>query len=52
MSAEIIRFIRPPNRDCEQTDFPTVAFLSARPTDVVIDKTDAPPDELPVLQEI
>ncbi|WP_454620144.1 hypothetical protein [Bradyrhizobium cenepequi] len=46
MSAEIIRFIRAPNRNCEQTDFPTIAFPSARPADVVIDKTDAP-DELP-----
>jgi hypothetical protein len=51
MSAEIIRFIRPPNRDCEQTDFPTTAFLSARPADVVIDKTDAPSDELSDLHE-
>ncbi|MGY3616624.1 hypothetical protein ACVJGD_002820 [Bradyrhizobium sp. USDA 10063] len=51
MSAEIIRFIRAPNRDCEQTDFPTIAFLSARPADVVIDKTGAPPDEIPDLHE-
>jgi hypothetical protein len=51
MSEEIIRFIGPPNLNCEQTDFPTIAFLSARPADVVIDTTDAAPDELPVLHE-
>jgi hypothetical protein len=52
MSAEIIRFFRSPNDDCEQTDFPTIAFLSARPADGVIDKIDAPPEELPDLHEI
>jgi hypothetical protein len=26
MSGEIIRFIRKPSRDCEHTDFPTIAF--------------------------
>ncbi len=51
MSEEIIRFIGPSDRDCEQTDFPTIAFLSARPAAVVIDTTDAAPDELPVLHE-
>jgi hypothetical protein len=51
MSEEIVRFIGPPNRDCEQTDFPTIAFLSARPADVVTDTTNAPPDQLPVLHE-
>ncbi|MCA6106914.1 hypothetical protein [Bradyrhizobium cenepequi] len=52
MSVEIIRFIRLPHRDCEQTDFPTIAFLSAPPADGVIEKTDAPPEELPDLHEI
>ncbi|WP_454626173.1 hypothetical protein [Bradyrhizobium cenepequi] len=52
MSVEIIRFIRAPDRDCEHTDFPTIAFLSARPADVVFDNTDAPPDELSDLHEI
>jgi hypothetical protein len=51
MSVEIIRFIRSPNRECEQIDFPIIAFLSARPADVVIDKIDAPPEELPNLHE-
>jgi hypothetical protein len=45
MSVEIIRFIRALNYDCEQTDFPTIAFLSAQPADLVIDKADVPPVE-------
>jgi hypothetical protein len=52
MNVEIIQFIRPPNRDREQTDFPTIAFLSAQPADLVIDRADAPPDDLPDPHEI
>jgi hypothetical protein len=48
---EIVRVIGPPDRDREQTDFPTIAFLSSRPADMVIDTTDVPPDKLPDLHE-
>jgi hypothetical protein len=41
MSAEIIRFIRRPNHDREQTDFPTIAFRSAvRPDGLTVDHVD------------
>ena len=46
MSAEIIQFIRGPNRDGEHSDFPTIAFRSApRPDDLVMDHADAVPSE-------
>lgn len=51
MSAEIIRFIRAPHRDCEQADFPTIAFLSEPSADAVVDKTDGLPGDLPDLHE-
>jgi hypothetical protein len=46
MSAEIIRFIARPNREQEQTDFPTIAFRSAAPIDnPAMDHVDAGPCE-------
>ncbi len=44
MSDVIIRFIRPPGRDCEHTDFPTIAFRSPiLPDDLIIERVDAKP---------
>ena len=46
VSAEIIRFIRGPKRDREPSDFPTIAFRSARrPDDLVMDHVDTMPSE-------
>jgi hypothetical protein len=42
VSAEIIRFIPRPRHDDEQTDFPTIAFRSAVPSDdLTMDHADA-----------
>jgi len=44
MSGEIIRFIQPPGRDCEHTDFPTIAFRAPiQPDDLTMDHVDAVP---------
>jgi hypothetical protein len=44
MSGEAICFIRPPGRDCEHTDFPTIAFLSPiRSDDLTIERVEAEP---------
>ena len=46
MSAEIIQFIRGPQRHRDHSDFPTIAFRSAaRPDDLVMDHADAAPNE-------
>jgi hypothetical protein len=45
MSAEIIQFIPRPKRDCEQTDFPTIAFRSAVQDVRSTDHTDTAPCE-------
>ena len=46
VSADIIRFIPRPKRDDEQSDFPTIAFRSAVPTDdLPMDHADASPSE-------
>jgi len=46
VSADIIRFIPRPKRDDEQSDFPTIAFRSAVPTDdLPMDHADASPGE-------
>jgi hypothetical protein len=46
VSAEIIQFIRGPKRNCECSDFPTIAFRSAaRPDDLVMDHADTAPSE-------
>jgi hypothetical protein len=42
VSADIIRFIRRPNHDREQTDFPTIAFRSAvQPDSLTVDHADS-----------
>jgi hypothetical protein len=44
MSGEIIRLIRPPGRDCEHTDFPTIAFRSPiLSDDLTIERIEAEP---------
>jgi hypothetical protein len=44
LSAEIIRFIRGPKCQCEQSDFPTIAFRSAaKPDGLIVDHVDTPP---------
>lgn len=44
MSGEIIRFIRPPGRDCAHTDFPIIAFRSPiQPDDLTIERVEAEP---------
>ncbi len=44
MSVEIIRFIRPPGRDYEPTDFPTIAFRAPiQPDDLTIERVEAEP---------
>jgi hypothetical protein len=44
MSGEIIRLIRKPGRDCERTDFPTIAFRAPiQPDDLTVDHVEAPP---------
>jgi hypothetical protein len=44
MSGEIIRFIRQPRRDCEHTDFPTIAFRAPiQPNDLTIERVEAEP---------
>ena len=45
MSAEIIQFIRRPNQDREQTDFPTIVFRSTALEDLTMDHVDAMPCE-------
>lgn len=46
LSAEVIRFFSPPNRDRERTDFPTIAFRSAiQPTVIPVDLVDTAPCE-------
>ena len=46
VSAEVIRFISPPNRACERTDFPTIAFRSAiQPAVIPVDRVDTAPCE-------
>jgi hypothetical protein len=46
VSAEIIQFIRGPKHDREQSDFPTIAFRSAkRPDDLVMDHADTATSE-------
>jgi hypothetical protein len=46
VTAEIIQFIPRPKHDREQTDFPTIAFRSARqPDDLVMDHADTAPCE-------
>lgn len=46
MSAEIIQFIRGPERNRKHSDFPTIVFRSAaRPDDLVMDHPDAAPSE-------
>jgi hypothetical protein len=46
MSAAIIRFIPRPERGCEPTDFPTIAFRSLpRPADPTTDHADTAPSE-------
>jgi hypothetical protein len=46
VTAEIIQFIPRPKHDREQTDFPTIAFRSARPPgDLVMDHADTAPCE-------
>ena len=46
VSAEIIQFIRGPKRDRGPSDFPTIAFRSARrPDDLVMDHADTMPSE-------
>jgi hypothetical protein len=47
MSAEIIQFVSRPKRDRGPTDFPTIAFRSARqPDDLVMDHADTAPCEV------
>jgi hypothetical protein len=47
VSAEIIQFIRGPERHRDHSDFPTIAFRSAaRPDDLVMDHADAVPNEV------
>ena len=44
MSGEIIRFIHRPCRDCEHTDFPTIAFRAPiQPDDLPIERVEAEP---------
>jgi hypothetical protein len=44
MSEEIIRFIGRPGRDCEHTDFPTIAFRSPiQSDDLTIERVEAEP---------
>jgi hypothetical protein len=46
VSAEIIQFIRGPQRNRELSDFPTITFRSAaRPGDLVMDHADTAPSE-------
>jgi hypothetical protein len=46
MSAEIIQFIRGPQRHRDHSDFPTIAFRSAaRPDDLVMRHADTAPSE-------
>jgi hypothetical protein len=45
MSAEIIRFIPGPRRCRQPTDFPTIAFRSRIPDDLVMDHADTAPSE-------
>jgi len=46
LSAEVIRFFSPPNRACERTDFPTIAFRSAiQPAVIPVDRVDTAPCE-------
>ena len=40
MSAEIIHFISRPRRQCDDTDFPTIAFRSAIPDETRPDLRD------------
>jgi hypothetical protein len=52
LSAEIIRFIRGPKCQCEQSDFPTIAFRSAaRPDGLAMDHADTSPCEYARLEE-
>jgi hypothetical protein len=44
MSGEIIRFIHRPCRDCEHTDFPTIAFRAPiQPDDLTIERVEPEP---------
>jgi hypothetical protein len=46
VSAEIIQFIRGPERNREHSDFPIIAFRSVpRPDDLVMDHADVAPSE-------
>jgi hypothetical protein len=46
VSAEIIQFIRGPQRHRGSSDFPTIVFRSAaRPDDLAMDHTDTAPSE-------
>jgi hypothetical protein len=45
MSAEIIQFFPRPKHDCEQTDFPTIAFRSAVPDTPTTSHADTAPCE-------
>jgi hypothetical protein len=45
VSTGIIQFIPRPRHDREQTDFPTIAFRSAVPDDLTMDRADTVPSE-------
>jgi hypothetical protein len=48
MSADIISFVRRPNRGCEPTDFPSIVFRAVVESDhLTINRADTAPCEHP-----